>query len=61
MKRFEFATATHIVFGSGTLPEAAPLAGGFGTRALVVTGHDTKRAAALLEYLSSEGVERNHL
>ena len=56
MRRFEFATATRIVFGSGTFPEAAPLAAGFGTRAFVVTGHYTKRAVALLEYLSSEGM-----
>lgn len=55
--RFEFATATRIIFGSGTLPEAAPLAASFGTRAFVVTGHDTKRAAALLEYLSAEGMK----
>jgi alcohol dehydrogenase class IV len=55
--RFEFATATRIVFGSGTLSEAALLAAGFGTRAFVVTGHEPKRAAALLEFLSSEGME----
>lgn len=49
--RFEFATATRIVFGPGTISEAATLSDEFGKRAFVVTGHTNERAAALLERL----------
>jgi alcohol dehydrogenase YqhD (iron-dependent ADH family) len=35
--RFEFATATRIFFGAGTLREVGPVAAGMGRRALVVT------------------------
>ena len=38
MARFEFATATRIVFGAGTLKEIGALVHGFGQHALVVTG-----------------------
>ncbi len=54
--RFEFATATKIVFGAGTLREAGAIAKAFGKRALVVTGRDTKRAGPLLEILHEAGV-----
>ena len=49
--RFEFATATRIVFGPGTISEATTLSDEFGKRAFVVTGHTNGRAAALLERL----------
>ncbi|MCX6354571.1 MAG: iron-containing alcohol dehydrogenase [Candidatus Aureabacteria bacterium] len=48
---FEFATASSIIFGAGTLKEVAPLAAEMGTRALVVTGRSTARAHALLDQL----------
>jgi len=51
--RFEFATAGRIVFGDGTLKEAAPLAAKMGRRALVVTGRDSARALSLLDRLES--------
>jgi alcohol dehydrogenase class IV len=54
---FEFATATRIVFGPGTLREAGPAARAFGSRALVVTGRTAERAAPLLEVLRAAGVE----
>jgi alcohol dehydrogenase class IV len=54
--RFEFATATRIVFGPGTLGEVAPLAKGMGSRALVVTGRNVHRAETLLAQLSAAGV-----
>src|SRR5574341_1229865 len=54
--RFEFATATRVLFGPGTLHEVAPLAATFGRRALVVTGRDARRAALLLEQLNRHGV-----
>src|SRR5437667_6662428 len=53
---FGFATATRIIFGAGTLREIAPLAKEFGTRALVVTGQNTVRAAPLLRLLNGGGV-----
>jgi len=49
--RFEFATATRIVFGSGALREVGPLAREFGRRALVVTGREARRAEPLLARL----------
>jgi len=54
--RFEFATATRVLFGPGTLREVAPLAAAFGRRALVVTGRDVRRAARLLEQLNRHDV-----
>lgn len=53
---FEFATAGRIIFGNGTLAQAAPAAAQFGRRALVVTGQNTGRAKALLDALKKEGV-----
>ncbi len=54
--RFEFATSTRIVFGVGTLGEAAPAARSFGKRALLVLGKSVARAERLLEQLQAEGV-----
>jgi len=42
--RFEFATATRIVFGEGTLGEVPAAARAMGTRALLVTGRSGERA-----------------
>jgi alcohol dehydrogenase class IV len=55
--RFEFATATRIIFGAGTLKEVGPLAAGLGSRALVVTGRSSHRAAPLLDALAAQGVD----
>ncbi len=55
--RFEFATATRIIFGAGTLQEVGPIAAGMGRRALVVTGRSTERAAPLFEILEAQHVE----
>jgi len=49
--RFEFATATRIIFGRGTIQEVGPLASEMGKSAFVVTGHSTKRAEPLIEQL----------
>ncbi len=59
--RFEFASATRIVFGPGTLREVGPLARQFGTRALVVTGADPSRAEPLLAILREQGLSINTL
>jgi alcohol dehydrogenase class IV len=58
--RFEFATAGRIVFGVGTLPEAAREARAAGRRALLVTGKSAARAQRLRESLASEGIEVLH-
>jgi alcohol dehydrogenase class IV len=55
--RFEFSTATKIIFGLGTLREAGPLAKESGTRALVVTGSNSQRAEPLLSSLRATGVD----
>jgi alcohol dehydrogenase class IV len=54
--KFEFATASRIVFGAGTVNNVGNLARDFGRRALVVTGRDGKRAERLLANLDSAGV-----
>lgn len=54
--RFEFATATRIVFGAGTLPEIGGIAREFGRHAFVVTGREPQRAARLIESLVRTGV-----
>lgn len=54
--RFEFATATQIVFGPGTLKEIGPLAKALGRRAVVVTGGNPARAERLLALLREAGL-----
>jgi alcohol dehydrogenase class IV len=55
--RFEFATATRVVFGEGTLAEAGELARPWGRRALIVTGRTPRRAERLQRVLAGAGVE----
>ncbi|HUV62770.1 MAG TPA: iron-containing alcohol dehydrogenase [Sedimentisphaerales bacterium] len=55
--RFEFATATRIIFGPAVLSEVVSLSAGMGKRAFVVTGRSTQRAAPLLERFAKQGVE----
>lgn len=52
--RFEFTTATRIVFGEGTAANLPELVRTFGTRPLVVTGASSKRAEWLVSALSAE-------
>ena len=54
--RFEFATATRIVFGPGTLREAGAAARELGRHALVVTGRAGRHADRLLDLLAAEGI-----
>jgi alcohol dehydrogenase class IV len=54
--RFEFATATRILFGEGVVGEAGAAAAVMGRRALVVTGDRVDRAASLLRSLAAAGV-----
>ncbi|HEV2331139.1 MAG TPA: iron-containing alcohol dehydrogenase [Verrucomicrobiae bacterium] len=54
--KFEFATATRIIFGPGTFRDIGALARESGKRALVVTGRDPSRAEKLLALLHEAGV-----
>jgi alcohol dehydrogenase class IV len=54
--RFEFATATRVIFGPGASRQAGELARNAGTRALAVTGRDSSRAQWLLDSLREKGV-----
>ena len=55
--RFEFATATRIIFGPGTIKDVAPSAATMGKRAFVVTGRSRERAEPLLEQLNKHEIE----
>lgn len=55
--KFEFATATQIIFGAGSLKQVGPLAAQVGRQALVVTGQSIDRAKPLMEILAAHGVE----
>lgn len=52
--RFEFATATRIVFGEGAAATLPELVRSFGTRAMLVTGASPERAAWLASALEAE-------
>jgi alcohol dehydrogenase class IV len=54
--RFELTTASRIVFGAATLPEAGPAARAIGQRALVVVGSVTASKERLLGILEEHGV-----
>ncbi len=54
--RFEFATAGRIIFGDGTLAEAAPTAAALGRHALLVQGVAAGPGAALAALLADAGV-----
>lgn len=58
--RFEFATATRIVFGEGTASGLPDLARTCGTHPMVVTGASPGRAAALVSALSAETFAVTH-
>ncbi|MBN2005392.1 MAG: iron-containing alcohol dehydrogenase [Anaerolineae bacterium] len=57
---FEFATATQIIFGPGTIKQVAPAAvklGGAAPHALLVTGKTGARAKVFAEALVANGVK----
>lgn len=55
--RFEFATATRIIFGSGTFRELGILARQTGNRALIASGLPPDFTKPLLEMLQEEGID----
>lgn len=57
--RFEFATATRIIVGPGTLAEVPAAAAALGQRALIVTGRNPTRASGMLEQLKGRGLAAN--
>ncbi len=54
--RFEFATATRIICGPGTLREVGPLAAALGQRALIVGGRSLARVEPLVALLRQAGI-----
>lgn len=54
--KFEFATATRILFGSGRITEIGELAKTFGERVLLVTGRNVNRARPVVEKLHADGL-----
>jgi alcohol dehydrogenase class IV len=55
--RLEFATATRIIFGPGTISEVASLSAEMGKRAFVITGSSMERAHPLLEALEKQDID----
>ena len=55
MTRFEFATATRVVFGPGTANDVGSLVRPFGTRVLVVSGRSPERPACAISALEAAG------
>jgi len=54
--RFDFATSTRILFGSGEVREVAPAAKQMGGRAMLVVGCSPECAAFLIDALKKEGI-----
>jgi alcohol dehydrogenase class IV len=54
--RFDFATATRILFGPGVVREVAPAAKEMGRRALLVMGCPTESATGLTDAMKMEGI-----
>ncbi len=54
--RFEFATASRIIFGAGALKDAGALAAEMGTHACIVTGRNTDRAEPLIKKLEQQWI-----
>ena len=52
---FEFATATRVVFGSGSVSRLGELTQGMGKRPLVVTGSNPERVGRVLDTLKAGG------
>jgi alcohol dehydrogenase class IV len=57
--RFEFATATRILFGAGAIEKSGKIITDLGRRALVVTGSSPDRSKPFLNVLCEHGVEHH--
>lgn len=58
--RFEFATATRILFGAGTLQDIGQAASGMGSRSLIVSGRPRECADRLTQHLTASGLACSH-
>jgi len=56
MARFEFATATRVLFGPGTIRDLPAAARSLGRHALVVTGRTPDRFGTVVSALADEGL-----
>jgi alcohol dehydrogenase class IV len=56
LMRFEFATANRVIFGGGTIKDAAKAVDEWGKKALLVLGKSAERASNLIDDLSSRGI-----
>ena len=56
MTRFEFATATRVVFGPGTANDIGSLVKPLGRRALIVSGRSAERPARAISSLEAAGL-----
>jgi alcohol dehydrogenase class IV len=56
---FEFATATRIIFGRGSVRQLPQITRSFGDQALIVTGRDASRTSAVLQALRAAGISVN--
>ena len=55
--RFEFATAGKIIFGEGTVIEAALAAREYGEKVLLVSGAGKTDASRMTDYLAGNGMD----
>ncbi len=55
--QFEFATATRIIFGPGTIEKVPSIAGHMAQRAALVIGKDKQRAQSFLRKLTDQGLQ----
>ena len=60
MMRFEFATATRIIFGHGAVKDIGSIVGKMGRRAFVITGRSAERAQPLIGQLKDIGMAVTH-
>jgi alcohol dehydrogenase class IV len=57
IKLFEFATATRIIFGSGSISQLGSLASEMGKRAFVVSGLPAELTGPVLDQLAEKGLK----
>ncbi len=58
--RFEFATATRIIFGNGAVKEAGSIVEKMGRRIFMITGRSPARAQSLIRQLKVAGMAVTH-
>ena len=59
--RFEFTTASRVIFGPGTLKQVGALVSEFGQRVLVLSGWAADRSNLLLALLNAQGIDAQSL